>query len=117
MSSSLAVSVQESDKLSVLSQPAEFPAGRTLLFEGKGLRSLRISRFTNREARELEERIFEVVQQLEEVLSTLTTHPAIEVEQDIWVQLPPIKEFTVALKLEYLGRAKPLPLPDELLEI
>lgn len=41
----------------------------------------------------------------------------IDVEQDIWVQLPPIKEFTVTLKLEYLGRAKPLPLPDELLAI
>ncbi len=41
----------------------------------------------------------------------------IEVEQDIWVQLPPIKEFTVRLKLEYLGRAKPDPLPDELLKI
>jgi len=41
----------------------------------------------------------------------------IDVEQDIWVQLPPIKEFTVTLKLEYLGQAKPLPLPDELLEI
>lgn len=41
----------------------------------------------------------------------------IDIEQDIWVQLPPVKEFTVTLKLEYLGRAKPLPLPDELLEI
>lgn len=42
---------------------------------------------------------------------------SIDVEQDIWVQLPPIKEFTVTLKIEYLGRAKPLPLPDELLEV
>jgi hypothetical protein len=41
----------------------------------------------------------------------------IDVEQDIWVQLPPVKEFTVTLKLECVGRAKPLPLPDELLEI
>ncbi len=41
----------------------------------------------------------------------------LDIEQDIWVQLPPVKEFTVALELEYLGRAKPLPLPNELLEI
>lgn len=41
----------------------------------------------------------------------------IDIEQDIWVQLPPVKEFTVTVKLEYMGRAQPLPLPDELLEI
>ncbi len=41
----------------------------------------------------------------------------IDIEQDVWVQLPPGKEFTVTLELEYLGRAKPLPLPNELLEI
>lgn len=41
----------------------------------------------------------------------------IDIEQDIWVQLPPVEEFTVTLKLEYVGRAKPLPLPDELLEV
>jgi hypothetical protein len=30
-----------------------------------------------------------------------------EVEQDIWVQLPPIREFTIKAKIEYQGRAKP----------
>jgi hypothetical protein len=67
------------------------------------------------EARKLEQKILEATQRLEEMTTALER--PIEVEQDIWVQLPPIKEFTVTLKLEYLGQAKPLPLPDELLEI
>lgn len=46
-----------------------------------------------------------------------TDDSPVDIEQDIWVQLSPVKEFTVTLKLEYVGPAKPLPLPDELLEI
>lgn len=50
-------------------------------------------------------------------LQKLADDSPLDIEQDIWVQLPLVKKFTVTLKLEYLGRAKPLPLPDELLEI
>jgi hypothetical protein len=115
MSSTLAVSVQEPDKFNTLTQPADFPAWP---FEESRVRSFRIpSFFIVREARELERKIFEITQQLEGVFSIPKTYPSIEVEQDIWVQLPPIREFTVRLKLQYLGRAKPDPLPDELLEI
>jgi hypothetical protein len=38
----------------------------------------------------------------------------IEVEHDIWVQLPPTREFTMKVKVEFEGRGKPDPLPWEL---
>jgi len=41
--------------------------------------------------------------------------PALDVEQDIWVQLPPKREFTVTMNVVFQGRGKPDPLPDELL--
>ena len=41
--------------------------------------------------------------------------PEIDVEQDIWVQLPPKREFTVTLNILFQGRGAPDPLPEELL--
>jgi hypothetical protein len=33
--------------------------------------------------------------------------PELDVEHDIWVQLPPKREFTLNVQIEYQGRAKP----------
>jgi len=34
-------------------------------------------------------------------------YPETEVEQDVWVQLPPKREFTVKMRLVFEGKAKP----------
>ncbi len=118
MTNSLAVSAQELDKFNTHTQLADFSIEPWLLREGRVSSHMLIGlpSFTDREARKLEQEILEVTQRLREILSTLKTYSPIDVEQDIWVQLPPIKEFTVKLKVEFLGRAKPDPLPAELLE-
>ena len=117
MTSSLAT-IQELEKVGNSGQTADFSSIEPWAVE-KGPPALSsiligIPSFTD-EARKLEQKILEATQLLEEMLTALEA--PIEVEQDIWVQLPPIREFTVKLKLEYLGRATPDPLPDELLEI
>jgi hypothetical protein len=60
--------------------------------------------------------IAETLPPVEPGLTSEETESPIEVEHDIWVQLPPTREFTMRMKVEFLGRAKPDPLPLELVD-
>jgi len=61
------------------------------------------------DVRQFEERLAEVLQNLSQAieLASMREYPETEVEQDVWVQLPPKREFTVKMRLVFEGKAKP----------
>lgn len=38
----------------------------------------------------------------------------LDIEKDVWVKMPPKREFRVMMNIVFRGHSKPDPLPDEL---